>query len=116
MLKKAGIIVAAAAAGLLALSPLAFAGDEAINSVSDDSNTVGLVNVTDNEANVPVQLCNNDVAVGALGGAVNDALGSAAGAISGGDSTADSVATDNEQRTCSQENSSGGLIDQNISR
>ena len=75
MLKKAGIVVAAAAAGLLAVSPLAFAGDkddpahhdhrdhnghkkvkvEDVNHV-DDSNK-GLINISDN--NVALNACNN---------------------------------------------------------
>jgi hypothetical protein len=127
VLKKAGIVVAAAAAGLLAVSPLAFAGDKgddwghhhggdhAVNSVSDDSETVGLVNVTDNEVNVPVQACNNDVSVAVIGGAANDVTGALSGAASlFGDAEAESEATDNEVRECDQENTSGGVIDQEI--
>jgi hypothetical protein len=63
VLKKAGIVVATAAAGLLAVSPLAFAGDEDrdgrhkkvevedVNHI-DDSNK-GLINVSE------VSVCNN---------------------------------------------------------
>jgi hypothetical protein len=59
VLKKAGILVAASAAGLLALSPLAFATDEGdyyeidderqVNRIDDDrvSEQAGLVNVGD---------------------------------------------------------------------
>ncbi len=59
MLKKAGILVAATAAGLLALSPLASATDDGDSSYSDDDRQVnrvdadrrseqaGLVNVGD---------------------------------------------------------------------
>ena len=90
MLKKAGIIVAAAAAGLLAVSPLAFAGDKgdydrdgdtAVNSVEDDGDNTGLVNVADNEVNVPVQACNNDVPVNVLGVQVSDVQADLTGAL-----------------------------------
>ena len=59
MLKKAGIIAATATAGLLAVSPLAFAteghhGDQ-VNSNKELHQ--GLVNVSDNNVNVPVTAC-----------------------------------------------------------
>ncbi len=53
MLKKAGIVVAAATAGLLAVSPLAFAG--------------GLISIDDNAVQVPIQACGNNVVTGAIG-------------------------------------------------
>ena len=63
MLKKAGIVVAAAAAGLLAVSPLAFA-----NGILDGAHgQLGLVNVQDSAVQVPIQACNNSVIEGALG-------------------------------------------------
>ena len=80
MLKKAGIIVATAAAGLLAVSPLAFAGDkddhdghkhhgkskvEDVNHI-DGSNS-GLINVAGNNIAVPVNVCDNQVPVNVLG-------------------------------------------------
>jgi hypothetical protein len=78
VLKKAGIVVAAAAAGLLAVSPLAFAGDkddhdghkgkskvEDVNSI-DGSNS-GLINVAGNNIAVPVNVCDNQVPVNVLG-------------------------------------------------
>ena len=81
MLKKAGIVVATAAAGLLAVSPLAFAGDkggdhdghnghgkskvEDVNSI-DGSNS-GLINVAGNNIAVPVNVCDNQVPVNVLG-------------------------------------------------
>jgi hypothetical protein len=71
VLKKAGIVVATAAAGLLAVSPLAFAGDHGgygwdhedgdrqtnrVDSSGGENDQVGLVNVGDvdalNNANV----------------------------------------------------------------
>ena len=74
MLKKAGIVVATAAAGLLAVSPLAFAGDhdghgrgvEDVNSV-DGSNKGGLINVAGNNLSAPVNACDNQVPVNVLG-------------------------------------------------
>lgn len=127
MLKKAGIVVAAAAAGLLAVSPLAFAGDKgddwghrpdgdhAVNSVSDDSETVGLVNVTDNEVNVPVQACNNDVPVNVLGVQVSDVQADLTGALGLlGEAEAEDEGGAGDVRECEQENSSGGEILQNI--
>jgi hypothetical protein len=126
VLKKAGIIVAAAAAGLLAVSPLAFAGDKghdydhdggnhAVNSVEDDSETNGLVNVTGNEVNVPVQACNNDVPVNVLGVQVSDVQADLTGALGlAGAADADDDGGAGDVRACSQENSSGGEIIQNI--
>jgi hypothetical protein len=80
VLKKAGIVVATAAAGLLAVSPLAFAGDkddhdshrgdkdvqvEDVNHVDDSSE--GLINVAGNNLAVPVNVCDNQVPVNVLG-------------------------------------------------
>ena len=63
MLKKAGIVVAAAAAGLLAVSPLAFA-----DGILDGAHgQLGLVNVQDSAVQVPIQACNNSVIEGVLG-------------------------------------------------
>jgi hypothetical protein len=63
VLKKAGIVVAAAAAGLLAVSPLAFA-----DGILDGAHgQLGLVNVQDSAVQVPVQACNNSVIEGVLG-------------------------------------------------
>ncbi|WP_084215986.1 hypothetical protein [Pseudonocardia spinosispora] len=63
MLKKAGIVVAAAAAGLLAVSPLAFAHDHD----SDGNSQKGLVNLQNTNVQVPVQACNNSVLEGVVG-------------------------------------------------
>jgi len=72
VLKKAGIVVATATAGLLAVSPLAFAGDghdktkvEDVNAI-DGSNS-GLLNVAGNNIAVPVNACDNQVPVNVLG-------------------------------------------------
>jgi hypothetical protein len=71
VLKKAGIVVAAAAAGLLAVSPLAFA----------DTEQHGLINVNDVTLQAPLQLCNNHVGIidgafGILGKAKNKQVNS----------------------------------------
>jgi len=96
VLKRAGIVVAATAAGLLALSPLAFAGDYSSgsdhhhhhhggggsdhessaschqdNKAKDKAHGIhgqgGLVNVQDTTVQVPIQACNNSVIEGVLG-------------------------------------------------
>lgn len=55
MLKKAGIVVAAAAAGLLAVSPLAFA--------SDTDQSGGYWNSNNNTQQHPTQVCDNHVGI-----------------------------------------------------
>lgn len=88
MLKKAGIVTAGVTAGLLAISPLAFAGDgghghdrggkdvnaEQINNIDESSSDrqSGLINVGDvnalNNANVlSCSLNNADIAASVLG-------------------------------------------------
>jgi hypothetical protein len=73
VLKKAGIIVVASAAALLAVSPLAFAGDKGgdhghwdhkggsdgtqVNSVSDGSHSSGLIAVGDINALNNLNVC-----------------------------------------------------------
>lgn len=86
MLKKAGIVVATAAAGLLAVSPLAFAGDkggdhdghnghgkskvEDVNHI--DNSNEGLINVADNNIAVPVNVCDNQVPIALVQVPLND--------------------------------------------
>lgn len=72
MLKKAGIVAAVAAAGLLSLSPLAFAGtrefdDNGTKQVNEGDENYALVNATGNNVVVPVNVCNNHVPVNAAG-------------------------------------------------
>jgi hypothetical protein len=92
VLKKAGIVVATAAAGLLAVSPLAFAGDysggndhhghehhhghhknvscKQDNSVDQGGRNEqrgGLLNVQNTNVQVPIQACNNSIVEGVLG-------------------------------------------------
>jgi hypothetical protein len=96
VLKKAGIVVATSAAALLAVSPLAFAGDysdhdnggdhhhhhhhhsrgceqetTARTGSNDRHGDGGFINVSRNAVQVPIQACNNNVlnniGVGILG-------------------------------------------------
>ncbi len=60
MLKKAGLIVAASAASIVAISPLAFATDEP--TPPGNQNSSGVVNgLNGNNLNAPIQACNNDI-------------------------------------------------------
>ena len=72
MLKKAGIVVAAVAAGLLAVSPLAFAGDYSDNhshkghpsdfkSKEAKKNSEGIIKVENNNINTPFLICSAEV-------------------------------------------------------
>ena len=73
MLKKAGIVVATAAAGLLAVSPLAFAGEShkdwghGTDVSSYEQNSEGIVNVSDTNVNTPINICHDQVPVNLLG-------------------------------------------------
>jgi hypothetical protein len=64
VLKKAGIVAAAATAGLLAVSPLAFAHghDKHHGNVQH-----GLLNLQNTNVQVPIQACNNSVLEGVVG-------------------------------------------------
>jgi hypothetical protein len=71
VLKKAGIVVATAAAGLLAASPLAFADDKDDHDRDDDHKKVKVEDVNHVEdANkgrvIAVNVCNNDVGLDVL--------------------------------------------------
>lgn len=107
MLKQAGILVAATAAGLLAVSPLAFAtdggghddrnrggGDRQVNRVDDDrsSEQVGLVNVGDVQVVDDANVC-PAVPVAAGLGNVLGVLGTGVGAA---DADADVACVDDE--------------------
>ena len=112
MLKKAGIIVAAAAAGLLAVSPLAFAGEghhhhgdhDGSSFVNKNAGSQGIVNVSGNSLNAPIQACNNDVPVQVLSIAqvpVKDVTGALTGAVGIlGKAKADSVVKADNSRSC----------------
>lgn len=123
MLKKAGIVVAAAAAGLLAVSPLAFAGDkgdhghghsdrhsdiENVNSASGDD-IHGLIHVSGNNVDVPVQvLCNTDapIQIGHHQSQVKDVTGALA--------LFDSKAIAENSRECDNSGRAGDVSKQNI--
>ena len=128
VLKKAGIIVAAAATCLLAVSPLAFAGDkghdhEGDTTVSDnntnssgDANT-GLVNVTDNNVNAPIQGLNcNDVPVALAQVPVENPTAALTGALAlFGTADADSdVDVDNSCNSTQGDSGAGDALEQNI--
>lgn len=82
MLNKAGIVLAIATSGTLALSPLAFAGgwdDDGghhhghhhSDGDRDGDREVhlqqGLINLQDNNIQVPIQACNNSILEGVVG-------------------------------------------------
>jgi hypothetical protein len=124
VLKKAGIIVATAAAGLLAVSPLAFAGDDHghghgkikdVNSI-DGSNHGGLLNVGGNNLSVPVNVCDNQVPVNVLGvqvpfnnsSVIAELTGAAGlGLLGGADTDADSDGDNTIDDSCSAAAESG---------
>ena len=115
MLKKAGIVVAAAAAGLLAVSPLAFAGDkddrhdghrghdkveiEDVNKVDESSE--GLINVADNNINVPIQACNTNIEVVSI---IDDVAGALA-------LLGSANAEANDETVCAQDAAAGDEIE-----
>jgi hypothetical protein len=125
VLKKAGIVVAAAAASLLAVSPLAFAGEKGHDKGHHESSISGsdfaskdgkgLVNVSGNNANVPVQVCNNNVPVNVLGVQVpvEDLTGSLTGALGllGNAENKGKTVTDNSD-TCAQATGAGDTLSQ----
>ncbi|HEY1972329.1 MAG TPA: hypothetical protein VGH89_30535 [Pseudonocardia sp.] len=62
----AAIVMAAATAGLLGTSSMAFAHDHHGHD-GGGNNQHGVVNVQNTNAQVPIQLCNNSVAEGNVG-------------------------------------------------
>ncbi|GAA4705601.1 hypothetical protein GCM10023215_51990 [Pseudonocardia yuanmonensis] len=128
MLKKAGIVATGVAASLVAVSPLAFAGDKGHDhhdkgdkghhgsSVTGiDKSGKGLLNVSGNNVNVPIQACNNDVPVNvgalALQGNAKDITGALTGALGlFGKADADTkVKTDNDD-VCGLKAASGDSV------
>ncbi|MEU7812069.1 hypothetical protein [Pseudonocardia sp. NPDC049154] len=114
MLKKVALVAAASAASVVAVSPLAFASDS--HETGIDKSGKGLINVSGNNANVPVQACNNDVPVnvGLLAGVqgnAKDIVGTATGALGlFGKADADSkVKTDND-RVCGLDAAAGDSV------
>lgn len=116
MLKKAGIVVATAAVGLLAVSPLAFAGEHehgkgegahrhshgTADVNSNQQSSEGLVNVSDINTNVPVNALNCDeVDLGLVPIDVKDITAPIAGALAlfGTAETEQTTLTDNSCST-----------------
>lgn len=123
MLKKAGIALAATVAGLLAVSPLAFAGDSGTKHYGDqqknalrvqEGDTVGLINVTGNEINVPVEVCNNDIPLNILGIQVSDLSADLTGALNllGTSRFLDSGGENGDFRFCGSDVDSGARVTQ----
>jgi hypothetical protein len=124
VLKKAGLVVAAAAASLVALSPLAFASEGHHGPSTDIKHSdfyskdgSGLLNVSGNNGNVPIQACNNDVPVnaGVLAGQVpvKDLTGAITGAAAlFGKSSADTDVTADNSRDCAQVSGAGDTVGQ----
>ncbi|MFP5071885.1 hypothetical protein ACLFMI_19755 [Pseudonocardia nantongensis] len=80
--KKAGLVAAISATALLGLSPLAFAGDDHGNI---DKGAEGVVaGANGNNAQVPVQACNNNVPVNVLGVQVPVEDAAAGNGVTGG--------------------------------
>jgi hypothetical protein len=116
VLKKAGIVVGAATAALLALSPLAFASDTNNNGESSH----GIFNVADNNGAIAGQACNNDVPIqgGVLQGQVpvKDVTGALSGAIAllaPAESTLEQ-ATDNSDSCGDNSATAGDTNDQDV--
>jgi hypothetical protein len=118
VLKKAGIVVAAAAAGLFAVSPLAFAGTShkdwghGTDVSSFEQNSEGLVNVSDTNVTAPVQLCNNDIPVNVglipIQGNLKDITAAVTGALGIlGKADADTDIDTNSSRVCANGDFSG---------
>jgi len=133
VLKKIGLTIAVAAAGMLAVSPLAFAGDYngghgdggwghdhgrthsvvEKNRGTNGNTSSGLVNVSGNNVNVPIQACNNDVPIqGGVAQAqvpVKDVTGALSGALAlfGKASSSVDQVTDNS-RSCGDNSGSAG--------
>ncbi|WP_214402311.1 hypothetical protein [Pseudonocardia lacus] len=84
MFKKAGLVVAAATVGLLAVSPLAFANSQPAPPEVENHGNASLLNLSDNDLVAPIEACNNDVPVNAgaapVQGNVKDLTGAVAGA------------------------------------
>lgn len=118
MLKKAAgtvaIAVAIATAGILAMSPLAFAGGEHSGGGNTSvEKSKGLFNVADNNVAFPIQACNNDVPVNGGAGAVQvpvkDLTGAATGALGlFGSAKAKTDQTVDNSRSCGDNSGSAG--------
>ncbi|MBC3194710.1 hypothetical protein H7X46_27035 [Pseudonocardia sp. C8] len=110
MKKKVGLVAATSVAGLLALSPMAFAGDDG-NAIDKDAKGV-VAGGNGNNINTPIQACNNNVPVNALGVQVpvEDAAGGngLTGAVNGKAKSGDS--TTDQSDNCAQQGNAGDAI------
>ncbi|MFP5020294.1 hypothetical protein [Pseudonocardia phyllosphaerae] len=123
MLKKAGIVVAASAASLLAVSPLAFAhGDKGEHGPGNSETSVGNIDksakglvagLNGNNVNVPIQACNNTVPVNVLGvqvpvqdAAAGNGVTGALGILGKGEAKSGDSTTD-ASRNCGQKSGAG---------
>jgi hypothetical protein len=109
--KKAGILAASSVAGLLALSPLAFAG-----GVIDKDADGAVAGANGNNGNVPIEACNNNVPVNVLGvqvpvedAAAGNGLTGGAGIAGEGKAKSGDSATD-QSDNCGQESGAGDAI------
>ncbi|SDF95939.1 hypothetical protein [Pseudonocardia oroxyli] len=112
MLKKIAVVAAASAASAVALAPVAFAHE---SSTGIDRSGKGLINVSGNDVNVPIQACNNDVPVNAgfLAGQANakDIVGAATGALGlFGKAKADTAIATDTDRSCGQISGAGDSL------
>lgn len=127
MLKKAGIVAVGALASLLAVSPLAFAGDGghtgdkggqhgADNVIDKDSKGALISGLNGNNVNVPIQICNNNVPVNVLGvqvpvedAAAGNGITGALGILGKGEAeSGDSVTS--QPDNCGQNSGSGDSV------
>lgn len=127
MLKKAGIVAVGALASLLAVSPLAFAGEGGHtgdhsghhgsgNVIDKDSKGALLSGLSGNNINVPIQICNNNIPVNVLGAqvpvedaAAGNSLTGALGVLGKGEAkSGDSVTAQPDD--CGQSSGSGDSI------
>ncbi|MBP2365208.1 hypothetical protein JOF36_000904 [Pseudonocardia parietis] len=113
--KKAGIIAATSVAGLLALSPLAFAGNDDGGAIDKDAKGV-VAGANGNNGQVPVEVCNNNVPVNVLGvqvpvedGAAGNGLTGGAGIAGEGKAKSGDSVTD-QSDNCAQEAGTGDAV------
>ena len=113
MLKKVALVAATTAASAVAMAPFAMAHEASTTGI--DKSGKGLINVSGNDVNVPIQACNNDVpvnaGVGVIQGNVKDLAGALTGAAAlfGKASASTDIATDSD-RSCGQESGAGDSV------
>jgi hypothetical protein len=113
--KKTAVAATIVVAGLMAVSPLAFATgshpSHVTNTATDES--AGLVNVADNNVNTPIQACNNDVPVNGGAAATQVPVKDITGALGlfGTAAAKTDQAVDNS-RECGDNTASGDSVSQ----